>query len=606
MTARWLPWPQLLGRGVLLMFTVLGFSALMYWTQTTPVAEGALPVTEATLGDRLVTLPHDWMRDVQMDAQTTASYVYVFDLDAPPQTPWAVYFPRVIMNASVSINGDPLGARGRMTPPVSRGWNRPLMFPLTPRQLRAGENVLRVTLQADGAGKGLMDAFWLGPVATLEPSYERSRFFRVSVSQAAFTTVVFMTLLMLLFWVFRRHEVAYFWYAAAAMVWALHDLNLFVLDPWLPMPIWRGMVASTLLWLSVFASLFVLRLSGRTIRGYERFILVLAVVVTLASPWLPVSMMHPTRVPVIETLCLLVPLYPTMLMLKAYFQRADLELLVMACAGMCLMTAATHDWMLVAKLVPRTNGFTIHLSTFFVFAGFGFVLLRRFSSALHDAEQLNATLERRVADKSAELEENYALLRDSERKNAAVAERQRLLSDMHDGVGGHLTAALAMADSESANQTSAAIGHAMADLRMILDATAPNVPFGTALAGLRQRIQPQLDAAGITLHWQVEGQGLEWRANQRLQMLRIVQEAMTNALKHSHCKHITIISRPHLEGWLVAVEDDGQGFDDAAIQRGKGLVNMQRRASSLGARFEVNKAPSGRGTRVTLVMRFAE
>jgi signal transduction histidine kinase len=83
-----------------------------------------------------------------------------------------------------------------------------------------------------------------------------------------------------------------------------------------------------------------------------------------------------------------------------------------------------------------------------------------------------------------------------------------------------------------------------------------------------------------------------------LAVLRIVQEALHNALQHSRAEHITVRLGPR----TIEVADDGVGFDpDRADLRSRhlGLTSMEERARELGGRLEIRSSP-GAGTTVQL------
>ena len=81
---------------------------------------------------------------------------------------------------------------------------------------------------------------------------------------------------------------------------------------------------------------------------------------------------------------------------------------------------------------------------------------------------------------------------------------------------------------------------------------------------------------------------------------RIVQEAVTNALRHAHARGI-VVTLAASEGTLTAeIRDDGRGFEVRTRQRDAlGLVSMEERAWALGGKLQVLSAP-GRGTGVVL------
>jgi signal transduction histidine kinase len=125
-----------------------------------------------------------------------------------------------------------------------------------------------------------------------------------------------------------------------------------------------------------------------------------------------------------------------------------------------------------------------------------------------------------------------------------------------------------------------------------------------ALATLRARLQPHLVAAGVAVSWQMHDlppiPGLGPRAV--LQLLRIVQEAVTNVLKHADARTITIradVDRDDAgrRSISVVVADDGRGFTGLP-RAGRGLHHMRRRAAEVGASLALDGSPHG--TRLTL------
>jgi signal transduction histidine kinase len=87
-----------------------------------------------------------------------------------------------------------------------------------------------------------------------------------------------------------------------------------------------------------------------------------------------------------------------------------------------------------------------------------------------------------------------------------------------------------------------------------------------------------------------------------LACFRIAQEALTNILRHSKARHVSLTLAPDAAGenLHLAVIDDGQGFSPGEIQ-GLGLVTMRERAQQLGGSLHIDTT-SGGGTRVSLTL----
>jgi signal transduction histidine kinase len=215
----------------------------------------------------------------------------------------------------------------------------------------------------------------------------------------------------------------------------------------------------------------------------------------------------------------------------------------------------------------------------------------------------NETLARQVSEKERELEANHALLRDQERERALAAERGRIMRDVHDGIGSQLLGLLVQARSSKQDSMSAGLQAAIDDLYLVVDSLdGVDGSLETALGTFRSRIEPKCTAAGIEIAWKVEDIGSTKSLGPAtvLQIYRILQEALSNAIRHGKPKHITFAlhrKRPTAQIQL-SLKDDGSGFDATAKQTGRGLANMRKRAASIGASLDIL---SGRdGTCVTL------
>jgi two-component system sensor histidine kinase UhpB len=142
---------------------------------------------------------------------------------------------------------------------------------------------------------------------------------------------------------------------------------------------------------------------------------------------------------------------------------------------------------------------------------------------------------------------------------------------------------------------------ALDDLRLViysLDLGDRELPL--ALANFRERLIPQLQRAGSELDWSTaelpDVSGVT--PGNALTILRILQEAITNALKHGPARRI-VIRGGALDGKRAAitVENDGRPF---LAGRGNGLANMRRRAQQLRGDLAIEALE--RGTRLTLVL----
>lgn len=189
-------------------------------------------------------------------------------------------------------------------------------------------------------------------------------------------------------------------------------------------------------------------------------------------------------------------------------------------------------------------------------------------------------------------------------------ERKRLLQDMHDGFGSQLASArLRIQRSELANnEIEALLSECLDDLQLVVDtASDEDKTLCDALVDYRFRCEGRLSEQPVRIDWQIQldhcpplGQRVH------LHILRILQEALNNALKHARARHILIQAIYGQEGDLtLAVSDDGIGLPDT-VEPGRGTGNMQSRARNIGARLEWTRLEPGTRVSLTFVARRSE
>ena len=237
----------------------------------------------------------------------------------------------------------------------------------------------------------------------------------------------------------------------------------------------------------------------------------------------------------------------------------------------------------------------------------GFALVRRMIAAVAAKDTQNAMLEQRIERTKANLMISESARRSLEVSSAVTHERERMMREIHDGIGSSLVAALASAERQGKQSTTAvvALKSALTDLRIAVDSLEPvegNVT--TLLASLRYRIEPELKKSGIAIDWKVnEVPELDWLDSPNaLHILRIFQEALGNTLGHANATRVQVICKMDLHdgrpGIRIELSDNGAGFDPAEPARGRGRKNMLDRAEALGGKLTVQSAPGSGSTTV--------
>jgi signal transduction histidine kinase len=185
------------------------------------------------------------------------------------------------------------------------------------------------------------------------------------------------------------------------------------------------------------------------------------------------------------------------------------------------------------------------------------------------------------------------------------AERRRIARDLHDVVLQDLMGALqgmqaAQIESEKPGleQEIAALRRAVASLRNAIydlrfEKEQPFVRAVESLVELNRQLTPEREIR-LTVR---DGFPPELPDGADVELLRVLQEALINARRHSAARRVEVILSTERRVVQAEVADDGRGFDPASVQEGLGISGMRERASALGGRLEIESAP-GEGTSV--------
>jgi len=227
----------------------------------------------------------------------------------------------------------------------------------------------------------------------------------------------------------------------------------------------------------------------------------------------------------------------------------------------------------------------------------------------HDDFRLAETFAARAAV-AVELSQRVA--RDAVRRvvEAQELERQRLARELHDETGQALTSillGLKPLEAVLADETSRAalaelrehVVSALQDVRRLAVELRPAVldDFGLVPA-LERLIDAFAEQSDIRVDFHSALGEARLPSDVETALYRVVQESLTNIVKHANANHISVSLARRASGVAAVIEDDGAGFDQRAVHEdGVGLVGMRERLALLDGRLEVESRP-GAGTTV--------
>ncbi len=196
--------------------------------------------------------------------------------------------------------------------------------------------------------------------------------------------------------------------------------------------------------------------------------------------------------------------------------------------------------------------------------------------------------------------------------DAEEQERKRIAADLHDNIGAYASAIRADVDkiTESGSEKNSAAlhnlqQHSLEIINSLRDTIWVLNKENITITGISDRIknhinklQPSYNSVIINLQEMIETD-IRISSNTALNIFRIVQEAIHNALKHSDARQITVVieSRKML---LIKISDDGKGINAAEKKmQGNGLINMKQRAAESGLHLNID-SKAGSGTTINL------
>lgn len=544
-----------------------------------------------------VVLPHRWSSG--REDRAVAWYQFHFDLPAIPERPLAIYLPAVGENAALYLNGEFIGQAAPFGEGVPRMHAKPLLFPVDPPLWQAEGNTLFIAVEATPWQRGLLPTPWIDEEFVLAGVHRSQQFLRQSLVRFLGVASLVLGLVLALVWANRRSEPDYGWLALAAMTWSVAQAQATITMAPLPGAAWDALTAGAL-GVSAVATLgFVLRFIARPPRRAYHLAWALPVLMSLATVFYPGSTVEAFSWLLLSVLLLTVA---AILAHSGWIAALPAHRLLLL-PGVLLGSVAAHAFAAERVAAGATAALLVALPL--VIIALSWKMLQRFIESLQVAELLNIDLDRLVHERTVALETQFHRIRALEREQAIATERERLMRDMHDGLGGHLVSTLAMLECSGRRDDAIAgsIRNALDDLRLLIDSLDPvDGDLGAVLAMFRDRMEPRLQAAGLRLEWDVrELPELSYLSPASvLSILRILQECVANVLKHAAAKTIRISARPDpgAEEIILDISDDGRGFDPAAARNGRGLHNLQRRANALAALLVIESGDAG--SRMTL------
>jgi len=564
-----------------------------------------------------VTLPHALRRQLtplieQDPVSGPATVVTWYRMQVPAlpasATPRYLYIPRWKTDGQIAVYGDHRLLYQSHQNVYWNGWNIPLWIALDGTAHASPPRTILLRIERPSTSGGGISTLWLGTDASLNWRYRVRYLAQVQLPYTSSAAFLAVGLFSFFVWLRLRSETIYLLFFSVSFASFLRTLHYHVGESRLPISDeWFSWITiNAIFWMVTVTHFFLNYLHRRPVRWLNRTVCVVTAGIGLLTlPWLSFVVDAYTLAPLAYIALMIVSVAVGSVGGYQCWRTHSHDGLLLSLWGIAGLLLGVYDWLLQNNYVDIENIYLGPYNNIGAFLIFMYIIYCRFLEANNNVRLVNAGLQRRLQEREDELQESHRRLREIAHIQTLHDERQRLTQDMHDGMGSSLLTALLAVERGHVDTAMVAdvLKNCIDDLKLTIDSMEPiQADLLLLLATLRYRLGPRLESAGIKLRWEVENvPAMGWiDPRNALHILRILQEAFANIVKHAAATEIRVATGVEAGFVLVIIADNGRGFAvDAGLgKEGKGLRNQIRRAASIGAEVQLESDSSG--TRLTL------
>jgi len=569
-------------------------------TQAAKAAATGAPPVVAELDWIDVTLPDQWQ---QRWPDHDGAVWYRIDWQNPcPQHPVALALNTMVMAGEVFVNSEAIWRDKSLQQPLSRSWNMPRYWLLPPSLLDAGSNSIWVRVHGVVAQTPGLGSVRIGDPRALREWFDSAWWNQRTLFVMSATVSLVLCVLFSFAWLQNRAEAAFGWYALNTLCWVCVLGSVLATETW-PFPSTLAMSRATSLVFIVFVYSFCLfswRFGGLRLPRLERALgllsLLAAAMALLPASWL--DALHALwLISVVFTLvacgnCFLFPLHA--------WRTRKLPHLVYAGCLLAFVAVGIHDALLLHSVIRERVPLLPYTAPLTMLA-LAFVLGRQITLNVRRIERFNQELTQTVAQACDDLSHTLEREHHLALSHSRLQERMQISQDLHDSLGGSLVRSIALVEQAEQPLQNAQVLSMLKlmrdDLRQMIDSgtsAALNVPETPLqwIAPLRHRFAGLFEALDIRAEWRLPP---SWSPApspiQCLTLTRVLEEALTNVIKHSRAQSVTVeMLQPDTRELCLRIRDDGLGFDVPTIQShgmGVGMRSMLARLERVHGTLQI-------------------
>ena len=551
-------------------------------------------------------LPDVWFRN-HPGEHRDGWYRTIIHLDQVPEKLWAIYLPRIRMNVAVFVNGTLVGSGGSFAEPMARNWNRPLYYSLPSDLLKQGENTIHLRLGSYPANRSAVHPFYLGEDSELRPEYESRYFWQIDILKTLCVVAAFLGLFTLFIWYRDRQSGMYGWYAVGSLSWAIYIPYFFVSDIPVGSHYWIWLCFNGCFWMIAGMMLFICHFINHQRPWFFRTVLAYSLIATVATLFSePAAIMD--NISRFFIGYVVIVLVTSFWLIRFVWSNRSFKSWFILASVLTNVAFGINDLLILIYGISPPY-YLLHYGAPVMIFSMGIILVEHFVRTMRFSRNMNLVLDEKLKLREGQLDESYQRLHEMEKTKAVQEERERITRDIHDGLGGHLVSALALAEKyDLKGGLHQVIRESLDELRAIIDTTSEEEGLDVLLSVMRFRYKTHCAEHGLEIDWHVDDAVEYLTINNftAIHLTRILQESMTNVFKHANATEvsvqITVQFLTDATTLQMKVCDNGAGLPDQQ-RDGHGLPSIRKRAADIGATIEMtNQAEGGFCTCLDLKM----
>lgn len=521
---------------------------------------------------------------------------------------------RITMAGKAYVNQDLIWQDKSLIEPFSRSWNKPIYSPIPPSSIQLGENSLYIYVAGVPINRPGLGEVSLGQSNDILNIYEEDTWSQRTVFIINICLSITLGAICSCIWFFRRKEKAFGWFGLSTIFWAGFVYNILATET-SPLPNSYAVMQMNIVFFLGYIycfCLFTWRFLNRSYPKIERIFLTINILLITSIILAPYQLL-PTVIAIAFYTNFLIFVINLLVVFYISSRTKSLETWLLAFAILGCIVLGILDLLSLLNIISY-KGSTLPYSSSFIAVFLTITLSLHLTQSLKKIESFNKDLNQQIIqttkDYKSSLQQQYQLALE----NDQLQTRLKLSHELHDGLGSTLTQVMTSVNYHKERALNKGEVLAMLkllrnDLRQIVDVFKGNqqpLPQSPILwlAPLRHRFNILFHELSINATWHIES---EWKDEPTWPicsiLYRILEEALSNIIKHSHANFVEISFQYHDDKILLQIVDNGIGFDVESIFASGvtvGLHSMKSRIEELQGQLTIQSQPNQ--TVITIIL----